>query len=105
MIYSYMTKVARFNKKIKNCIIFFNILLAIRSVSHSKDILVPFLSETWKSSSECDTINTNVMEVDYEPPTNYNPKPFNQVELNDLIKDLNLLKQVTSTQLLDSKLK
>ena len=58
---------------------------------------------TWEISSEADTSDTNEMEVDYEPPTNGDPKLFNQVELNDLVRDLNLPKE--SAQLLGSRLK
>ncbi|XP_042233503.1 uncharacterized protein LOC121873827 [Homarus americanus] len=101
--YFCMTKVAGFNKKTKDHIIYPDIPSAIRPVSHSDDIPVPVPPDTWEISSEADTSDTNEMEVDYEPPTNDDPKLFTQVELNDLVRDLNLPKE--SAQLLGSRLK
>lgn len=72
-----ITKVAEFNKKAENHIIYPNILSVIRPDSHSDGILVPRQTKIWEISPESDTSDTSEIKVDYELPTNENPKLFN----------------------------
>lgn len=58
--YFCMTKVVEFNKKTKNRIAYRNIPSAMRPILHSEYILVSATPETWQTSSESGTSDTNI---------------------------------------------
>ena len=81
---------------------------AVRQISHGPGVPIPLpprLLETVEDSisekSWCDSQLTESSE--YECDDDQQPKPFNQAELNDLVRDLNLPK--TSALTLGFRLK
>ena len=100
--------VAGFNVKIKHRIQYSNLPCAIRPVPHAPGVQIPLpprVLETVKNSvSEESLSDYQLTECSaYECDDDQQPKPFNQAELNDLVRDLNLPK--SSALILGSRLK
>lgn len=75
---------------------------ARRPLPHSEEVPVPTFCFTYESSCE-ETDSNASSDSDIEETASSEPKPFTQVELNDLIRDLELPKE--SAELLASRLK
>ncbi|KAI6650813.1 Nuclear pore complex protein [Oopsacas minuta] len=104
-----MANISGFNAKTKSLIKYPNLHSAIRPVPHSIDVPVPkftnldFISEI----DDCETRDSLIREdEDFIPcvlSRSNSPQLFNQSELNDLARDLDLPKE--SAELLGSRLK
>ncbi|KAJ4430811.1 hypothetical protein ANN_19402 [Periplaneta americana] len=96
--------VVGYTAKNKKDILYPNIPSAIRIIPHGPDIpvLLPPESDTLPSGSRS-TETESPMDHTYEPGNTGDDRCFNQSELNDLVKDLNLPKE--SAELLGSRLK
>lgn len=97
-------KVAGYTANNKKDILYPNIPSAIRPIPHDPDIPVPLPpeSDTLSSGSRSTEIESPMDHI-YEPGTTGDDRCFNQSELNDLVRDLNLPKE--SAELLGSRLK
>ncbi|KAJ4444912.1 hypothetical protein ANN_06711 [Periplaneta americana] len=97
-------KVAGYTAKNKKEILYPNIPSAIRAVPLGPDIPVPLPreSDTLPSASSS-TETESPVDHTYEPDNTGDDRYFNQIELNDLARDLNLPKE--SAELLGSRLK
>lgn len=97
-----MTKVAGYNKRNLNKIVYPNLDSAIRPVPHGPGLPIP------SPPTSMDTYEVSEPEVSHESSesdSEYgtdNPKPLTQSELNNLVKDLGLSKD--AAQLLGSRL-
>lgn len=99
-----MTKVAGYNKRNMNKILYPNLDSAIRPVPHGPGLPIP------SPPTSMDTFEFSEPEVSHESSesdysecgTDSNPKPLTQAELNNLVKDLGLSKD--AAQLLGSRL-
>ncbi|KAI6651424.1 hypothetical protein LOD99_5231 [Oopsacas minuta] len=86
-----------------------NLETAIQQVPHCSDLTVPIFTEFLGLYSDEDGANSEEVndhdcehDVDFQGPSS-EPSLFNQAELNDLIRDLDLSKE--SSELLPSRLK
>ncbi|KAI6651156.1 hypothetical protein LOD99_5507 [Oopsacas minuta] len=96
-----MTKIDRITKKNKSSIAYPDVPSAIRPVPHSEDLPVPVPLEILDISSDNDSSRDS---DEYILPSDDNsPQLFDQDDLDDLIRDLNLPK--SSSEILASRLK
>ena len=100
--------VAGFNAKNKHKIQYPNLPCAMRPIPHGPDVPIPLpprvLETVEDSVSEESLSNSQLTESsEYECDDDQQPKPLNQAELDDLVRDLNLLK--ASALILGSRLK
>ena len=100
--------VAGFNVKNKHKIQYPNLPCAIRPIPHGPGIPIPLpprvLETVEDSVSEESLSDSQLTECsEYECDDDQQPNPFNQAELNDLVRDLNLPK--SSALILGSRLK
>ena len=92
--YFCLTIVDGITKKNKGSIVYPNVPSAIRPVPHSENLPVPVASEIlFDSISDSDGSGD---ESDFRPPQNEDsPQLFDQNDLDDLIRDLNLSKSTS----------
>ena len=95
--YFCMTNVAGFSSKSKGNIKYPNLPLAIRPIPHSAELPPPLFTSLPEVVDELESSTTeeSFLEVDcYEPLADYrSPILITQAFLNDLVRDLNLLKE------------
>ncbi|KAJ4425821.1 hypothetical protein ANN_27447 [Periplaneta americana] len=97
-------KVAGYTAKNKKDILYPNNTSAIRPVPQGPDIPVPLPPESDTLPSPSSSTETeSPVDHTYEPENTADDRCFNQSELNDLVRDLNLAKE--SAELLSSRLK
>ena len=107
--YFCMTNISGFNAKTKSLITYPNLPSAIRPVPHSVEVPIPEFSKLYLISEidDCELTDSLSGEDDCFIPVrssrSKSPQLFNQFELNDLVRDLDLLKE--SAELLGSRLK
>ncbi|KAF2352327.1 hypothetical protein FHG87_016916 [Trinorchestia longiramus] len=100
-----MTNLKGINRKNKHHVQYPDVPSAIKPVPHGPDVPVPEPNVTMESSSDSessDMIDTAKCNQ-YRSEEDDQPVPLAQVELNNLTRDLKLLKE--SAQLLDSRLR
>ena len=103
--YFCLCKITGFNKKNKAGIIYPNLPSAMRPVPHGPDVPIPspcmVLPESSTSTSDTSSAEDDLnLSPDLEDD---NPHPLSQSELNDLVRDLGLIKE--KSELLGSRLK
>ena len=81
---------------------------AVRPIPHRPGVPIPLPPKVLETvedsvSGKCWSDSQLAESSEYECDDDQQPKPFNQAELNDLVKDLNLLK--ASALILGSRLK
>ncbi|KAI6647174.1 hypothetical protein LOD99_8827 [Oopsacas minuta] len=107
--YFCMANISGFNAKTKSLIKYPNLHSAIRLVPHSIDVPVPKFTnlDVISEIDDCETRDSLIREdEDFIPcvlSRSNSPQLFNQSELNDLVRDLDLPKE--SAELLGSRLK
>ncbi|KAI6653894.1 hypothetical protein LOD99_3070 [Oopsacas minuta] len=107
--YFCMANISGFNAKTKSLIKYPNLHSAIRPVPHSIDVPVPKFTnlDVISEIDDCETRDSLIREdEDFIPcvlSRSNSPQLFNQSELNDLVRDLDLPKE--SAELLGSRLK
>ncbi|KAI6656196.1 hypothetical protein LOD99_1529 [Oopsacas minuta] len=107
--YFCMANISGFNAKTKSLIKYPNLHSAIRPVPHSIDVPVPKFTnlDAISEIDDCETRDSLIREdEDFIPcvlSRSNSPQLFNQSELNDLVRDLDLPKE--SAELLGSRLK
>ena len=93
-----------FNSKNKKSIIYPNVKSAIRPIPHGPDLPIPIppneLENVLSSDSEQSAFESTDPDFTFE--AEQGPQLFNQMELNDLVRDLNLPKE--ASELLASRL-
>ena len=98
-------KIAGFNKKTQHKISYPNLDSAIRPVPHSDEVPVPVFDQLPTLEDE-DHITEDISEwdsdADFPDVTSTGPQRFDQPELNDLVRDLGLSKELS--ELLASRL-
>ncbi|KAI6648986.1 hypothetical protein LOD99_6869 [Oopsacas minuta] len=97
--YFCMTKIDGIIKKNKSSIAYPDVPSAIRPVPHSEDLPVPVPSEILDISSDNDSSGDSDEYI--LPPDDNSPQLFDQNDLDDLIRDLNLPK--SSSEILASQ--
>ena len=100
--------VAGFNAENKHKIQYPNLPCAIRPIPHASSVpilLPPRVLETVEDSVSKKSLSDSQLAEcsEYQYDDNQQPKPFNQAELNDLVRDLNFPK--ASSLILGSRLK
>lgn len=96
--------VSGINRNNRNSLIYPNLQSARRPVAHSEDIPVPVFTELPDiDEQESPILSVSDDEEDYVVEESGAPEYFTQMELNDLVRDLNLSK--SSAELLASRLK
>lgn len=105
--YFCLVQTSGYNKKTKKNIIYPNLQSAIRPVAHSEEIPVPVFNVSRSLEEVEDRAEIVEHDMDFEDDTgscsNSGPQCFNQEELNDLVRDLGLSKEMS--QVLASRLK
>lgn len=100
--YFCMTNVRGFSKKNRNKIVYPNLPSAIRPVPHSDEIPVPTPSAQLPETESSTESMESQSDMDYTDTHDNSPKLMSQVDLDDLVRDLNLSKE--SAELLGSRL-
>ncbi|GBO28158.1 hypothetical protein AVEN_66673-1 [Araneus ventricosus] len=88
--YFCLCKIAEYNKRSKSNIVYPNLKSAIRPVAHCENIPVPTRPETFDSANISES-ESDEKDLDFTVK-NEVPEKFNQAELNDLVRDLDLTK-------------
>ena len=108
--YFCLVNVKGYNKRNKHKLQYPNLASALRPIPHSEKIPVPTFTELSEIDDEelglfFDSSQTDEdSELDFQPSSSFSERPllFNQSELNDLVRDLNLSKH--ASELLASRL-
>lgn len=94
-----------FNGKNKKRILYPNLNSAIRPIPHGNDVPIPVPPKEMENvlSSDSEQSLVDSTDPDFTPEAVQKPELFNQMELNDLVRDLNLPKD--ASELLASRLR
>lgn len=103
--YFCLTNVFGFSTKNKHKITYPDCVSAIKPIPHGEGVPIPISpNKKNESDDECEAMNDEETsdDPDYVPENHHEPHLINQSELNDLVRDLNLNKQLS--EILGSRL-